>query len=78
VVALSSALRHDLDVEQYLQDVTRQSLSGSTDYRSMLPDVWKESHPDAIREYRMQERRDKAERSQFQSALRRLRTSPAH
>ena len=45
---------------------------GFTDYHRLLPDVWKQSHPEAIREYRVEERRDKAERKQLQAARRRL------
>lgn len=41
-------------------------------YHSLLPDVWKQSHPEAIREYRVAERRDKAERKQLHAARRRL------
>ncbi len=33
---VSSAYRHDLDVEAYLEDVLTQVLSGSTDYDSMI------------------------------------------
>ena len=46
--------------------------AGSTDYHSLLPDVWKQTHPEAIREYRVEERRDKAERKQLAAANRRL------
>ena len=69
---VSSAKRHDLDVWVYLKDVLDQLLAGCTDYERLLPDVWKQSHPEAIRTYRVEERRDKAERKQFQAALRRL------
>ena len=69
---VSSARRHDLDVGLYFKDVLDQLLAGSTDYHSLLPDVWKQSHPEAIREYRVEERRDKAERKQLQAARRRL------
>lgn len=68
---VSSAHRHDLDVELYLEDITRQILSGSTDYGSLLPDVWKQTHPEAVRQYRVEERRDKADRSRYQAAERR-------
>lgn len=47
-------------------------LAGSTDYQRLLPDVWKQSHPEAVREYRVEERRDKAERKQLEAARRRL------
>jgi transposase len=69
---VSSARRHDLDVGVYVKDVLDQLLAGSTDYYRLLPDVWKQSHPEAIREYRVEERRDKAERKQLQAARRRL------
>jgi transposase len=72
---VSSARRHDLDVGVYIKDVLDQLLAGSTDYHSLLPDVWKQNHPDAIRAYRVAERRDKADRKQFRAARRRLAAS---
>ncbi len=68
----SSARRHDLDVWTYMKDVLDQLLAGSTDYHSLLPDVWKQTHPEAVREYRVAERRDKADRKQLDAARRRL------
>jgi transposase len=73
---VSSARRHDLDVGVYLKDVLDQLLAGSTDYDRLLPDVWKQSHPEAVRAYRVEERRDKADRKQFQAAQRRLAARP--
>ena len=69
---MSSARRHDLDVWVYVKDVLDQLLAGSTDYHSLLPDVRKQQHPEAVRAYRVQERRDKAERKQLNAARRRL------
>lgn len=69
---VSSARRHDLDVGVYIKDVLDQLLAGCTDYDSLLPDVWKRSHPEAIRQYRVEERRDKADRKQLRAARRRL------
>jgi hypothetical protein len=69
---VSSARRHDLDVGVYIKDVLDQLLAGSTDYHSLLPDVWKQQHPEAVRAYRVEERRDKAERKQLNAARRRL------
>lgn len=69
---VSSARRHDLDVGVYLKDVLDQLLAGCTDYNSLLPDVWKRSHPEAVRQYRVEERRDKADRKQLRAARRRL------
>ena len=72
---VSSARRHDLDVGLYLKDVLDQLLAGCTDYDRLLPDVWKQSHPEAVRHYRVEERRDKAERKQLEAARRRLAAS---
>jgi hypothetical protein len=69
---VSSAVRNDLDVWQYLKDVLDRLLAGSTDYESLRPDVWKMSHPQAIRQYRAAERRDRADRKQFHRAVRRI------
>jgi hypothetical protein len=69
---VSSARRHDLDVGVYVKHVLDQLLAGSTDYRSLLPDVWKQRHPEAVRQYRVAERRDKADRKQLSAARRRL------
>lgn len=69
---VSSARRHDLDVGGYLKDLLDQLLAGSTDYHGLLPDVWKQNHPEAVRQYRVEERRDKAERKQLAAARRRL------
>ena len=69
---VSSARRHDLDVGGYLKDVLDQLLAGCTDYERLLPDVWKRSHPEAVRQCRVEERRDKAERKQLEAARRRL------
>ncbi len=43
-----------------------------TDYESLRADVWKQSHPDAVRQYRADERRDQADRKQFRRVQRRL------
>lgn len=69
---VSSAKRHDLDVGAYLKDVLDQLLAGSIDYPSLLPDKWKQHHPEAIRQHREEERRDKADRKRYQAAKRRL------
>lgn len=49
---VSSAARHKLDVWAYVDDCLRQLAGGSTDYGSLLPDVWRKAHPEAIRPYR--------------------------
>jgi len=69
---VSTALRNDLDVWAYVKDVLDQLLAGSADYHSLRADVWKELHPEYIRTYRADERRDAADRQRFRRASRRL------
>jgi len=59
---VSSALRNDLDIWRYVKDVLDQLLAGATDYEPLLPWNWAAAHPDAIREYRVEERKDRTER----------------
>jgi len=68
---VSSAVRNDLDVWAYLKDVLDQLLAGSTDYDALRPDIWRQAHPECIRQYRVQERRDRADRKQRRRAARR-------
>mgnify|MGYP003564626886 CR=1 FL=1 len=68
---LASAVRNDLDVWAYVKDILDQLLAGETDYSKLAPDAWKASHPEAIREYRVEERRDRADRKQARRARRR-------
>ncbi len=72
---VSSALRNDLDVWQYLKDIFDQLLSGVTDYEPLLPWNRAASHPDAIRQYRVRERRDRNERKKFKRDQRRKKKS---
>lgn len=69
---VSTALRNDLDVWAYVKDVLDRLLSGSTDYQSLRADVWKQSHPEAVRQYRADERRDQADRQRIRRARRRM------
>lgn len=68
---VSSAVRNDLDVWVYLKDVLDRLLAGDTDYAALRPDAWRQAHPEAIREYRAVERRDRADRKQLRRATRR-------
>jgi len=67
----SSALRNNLDVWLYVKDLLDQLLSGSTDYDRLLPWNWAASHPEAIRTYRVEERRDRSDRQSARRANRR-------
>ena len=39
---------------------------------AFCPTFWKQRHPEAVRAYRVEERRDKADRKQLSAARRRL------
>lgn len=73
---VTSAVRNDLDVWAYLNDVLTRLLSGETDYAPLRPDIWRAAHPEAVRQYRVQERRDKADRKQARRATRRTPAGP--
>ena len=55
----------------YIKDVLDRLLAGETDYAALRPDVWRVAHPEAIRQYRVAERRDRADRKQNRRAARR-------
>ena len=69
---VASAHRHDLDVQEYLRDVIEHLNRGTAKPSELLPDVWKASHPEAIRTYREVERRDKAELAVIRNAKRKM------
>lgn len=69
---VSSAHRNDLDVWEYVKDVLDQLLAGCVDYAPLRPDIWKQSHPDSIRTYRVEERREAAARRDRHRLERRL------
>ncbi len=69
---ISTAVRNDLDVWAYLKDALDKLLAGSTDYESLRADIWKQSHPESVRTYRSEERRDTANRTKLTRAQRRL------
>ena len=68
---VSSALRNDLDVWAYVKDVLDRLLAGSTDYASLRPDRWAAAHPEQLRTYRTEERRDRAAARHHRRAHRR-------
>jgi hypothetical protein len=67
----SSAVRNDLDVFVYVKDVLDRLLAGETDYHALRPDVWKESHPEAVRVYRQEDRVARADAKATTRARRR-------
>jgi transposase len=71
MTVLHTAHRHNLDEVEYLRDILTRLSQGDTDYESMLADRWKAAHPEAVRKFREEERRDKADRKRFRRAKRR-------
>jgi hypothetical protein len=74
---VSSAVRNDLDVFVYVQDVLDQLLAGESDDHALRPDVWKESHPEAVRVYRAEERAARADAKGTKRARRRRVSCPS-
>ena len=74
---VSSALRNDLDTWRYVKDVLDQLLAGTTDYEPLLPWNWAATHPDAIREYRVEERKERTDRKREKRDHRRRRRRQA-
>ena len=69
---IASAIRNDLEVGAYLEDVLKRALGGDTDWESMSPHHWKTKHPESIRTYRQDERRQAADRKRKRRARRRI------
>ena len=75
---VSSAVRNDLDVAVYLEDVLNRLLRGSRDYESLRPDVWASSHPESIRAHRQKQREEhnlRRDRNRLSRRLERLNRS---
>ena len=72
---ISTALRNDLDVTAYINDILARLLAGCTDYASLRADVWKAAHPQHVRTYRIEERRDAADRTRLRRAQRRIKAA---
>jgi transposase len=71
---VSSAVRNDLDVYAYVKEVLDRLLAGDRDYASLRPDRWAAAHPEHIRQYRRDERRERVEAKQTRRAERRRRS----
>ena len=80
---VSSANRHHLILDRYLEDVLRELAwarqhapaeleLGSERLLRCLPDRWAESHPDCARQFRREERTDRSERERYNKARRRI------
>ncbi len=58
--------------DTYLDDVLRRVLAGETDWSAMTPHTWRSEHPESIRQYRQDERRQAVDRKKTRRARRRL------
>jgi hypothetical protein len=57
---VSSARRNEFDIFVSVRDVLDRLLAGETNYDDLRPDVWKQSHPEAMRIHRVEERQARA------------------
>jgi transposase len=69
---VSSAARNDLDIFMYVKEVLDRLLAGESNYDVLRPDVWRQSHPEAIRIYRQEESRSRADAKAVKRARRRI------
>jgi transposase len=73
---VSTAHRHNLDVWLYVKDVLDRLLSGDRDLTAMRADHWARAHPEAIRQYRVEEARYRADAKTTRRARRRRLVRP--
>jgi len=73
---VSSAVRNDLAVWAYVKEVLDRLLAGDRDYAALRPDHWAAAHPEHVRVYRAEERRDRADAKQARRADRRRAAPP--
>jgi hypothetical protein len=71
---VASALRMELDVVMYLENIITHRLHGTAKLIGLLPDRWRAHHLEAVREYREQDRRDKVDVASDQAAKQRARS----
>jgi transposase len=69
---VSTAHRHQLDVWAYVKDVLDRLLAGERDLTSLQAERWGQAHPEAIRQYRVEEARYRADAKATRRARRRL------
>jgi transposase len=74
---VSTAHRHQLDVWLYVKDVLDRLLAGERDLASLQADRWGKQHPEAIRQYRVEEARYRADTKAFRRAKRRMAETPS-
>jgi transposase len=77
LTVIASAHRHDLDVWAYLRDILERLAQGEDNLEALLPDVWKATHPQHVRTFREDERKDRAEDRRYRAAKRRIEAAKA-
>ena len=75
---VSTAHRYHLDIWLYLKDVLDRLLAGESDLAALRADRWAAAHPEAIRPYRVEEARYRADAKATRRARRRLLESRRH
>jgi transposase len=68
---VSTAHRHHLDVSLYLKDVLDRLLTGERDLDALRADRWAQTNPEALRPYRIEEARYRADAKADRRAQRR-------
>ncbi|XZE35384.1 hypothetical protein SH501x_000874 [Pirellulaceae bacterium SH501] len=71
---VASAQHQELDLGMYLKSVITHLVRGTARMDELLPDRWKVAHPEAMKTYREQERREKAHTAKVRSAKRRMKS----
>jgi transposase len=77
LTVIASAHRHDLDVWAYLRDVLERLAKGEDDLEELLPDIWKAKHPQHVRDFRAEERQQRAEGQRYRRAKQRIELAKA-
>ncbi len=67
---VESAKRHRLNAWKYPRNILDRIVAGETDYAKLMHDAWKQEHSKAVRVYREEKSRYKADRNQVTRARR--------
>jgi transposase len=68
---IASASRHNIDLWAYLDDVLRRMAGGEDHLDALLPDRWRQDHPESIRTYRQAEQEARRTKTKARRARRR-------
>lgn len=56
----------------YLRDVLDKLATAEDELEALLPDVWKAAHPEHVREFRVVERQQQADKRRYRWATKRI------